>query len=105
MKRSFAIRHSTFVIVTALTVSVSAAPQWPQWRGPSRDGVVTAAPKWPEAWKRAWRVDLGEGYSSPIVSGGRVFVHSRRDPQEVVTAIDVAGGKVAWEQRYTTPFS
>ena len=47
-----------------------------------------------QSWKRAWRVDVGEGYSSPVVAAGRAFVHSRRDPDELVTAIDLATGKV-----------
>ena len=84
-----------------------AAQDWNQWRGPARTGTVTAAgtPKWPAAWTRAWRVEVGEGYSSPVVSGGRVFVHSRRDPDELGTAIDLATGAVAWQQKYTTPFN
>src|SRR5262245_28299397 len=101
----FAIRHLPFAI--ALSMSASASAQWPQWRGPSRDGAVPAAavPRWPEKWTRAWRVDVGEGYSSPVVSSGRVFVHSRRDPDEVVTAVDFATGKVEWQQTYATPFN
>jgi outer membrane protein assembly factor BamB len=91
----------------SLCSSVALEAQWPQWRGPARDGSVLAAstPKWPATWKRAWRVDVGEGYSSPVVAGGRAFVHSRRDPDELVTAIDVATGTVAWQQKYTTPFN
>ena len=95
-------------VLLALGVSLHASDaQWPQWRGPSRDGSVAAAatPKWPSAWKRAWRTDVGEGYSSPVVSGGRVFVHSRQDPDELVTAIDLASGKVLWQQKYTSPFN
>ena len=93
-------------LVLACGVTASAN-QWPQWRGPNRNGSVaaTATPKWPGAWKRAWRVDVGEGYSSPVVSGGRAFVHSRKDPDELVTAIDLAAGKVVWQQTYTSPFN
>ncbi len=78
------------------------AAQWPQWRGPDRNGSIAPAntPAWPAAWKRAWRVDVGEGYSSPVVSAGRVFVHSRKDPDEIVTAIDLTTGKVAWQSKY-----
>ena len=98
------------VFLWPILLSTSVVAQWPQWRGPSRNGAVAAAatPKWPaspQGWKRAWRVDVGEGYSSPVVAGGRVFVHSRRDPEEVVTAIDLATGKVAWQQKYATPFN
>src|SRR6476661_1403310 len=85
----------------------AAAAQWPQWRGPQRNGVIPAAetPAWPAAWKRAWRVEVGEGYASPVVSDGRVFVHSRRDPDEIVTAIDLATGKVAWQSKYPSAFN
>ncbi|MGH9176072.1 MAG: PQQ-binding-like beta-propeller repeat protein [Vicinamibacterales bacterium] len=54
---------------------------------------------------RVWRVDVGEGYSSPVIAAGRVFVHSRRDPEEVVTAVDLDSGKVLWQQKYPAPFA
>ena len=99
-----------YVCIMVIVSGASAAAQWPQWRGPSRNGTVaaTATPKWPaspQGWKRAWRVEVGEGYSSPVVAGGRVFVHSRRDPEEIVTAIDLTTGKVAWQHKYATPFT
>jgi outer membrane protein assembly factor BamB len=50
-------------------------------------------------------VDVGEGSSSPVLAGGRAFVHSRRDPDELVTAIEVATGRILWQQKYTTPFN
>jgi len=83
------------------------AQEWTQWRGPARDGFVSAKnaqATWPEKLDRAWRVEIGEGYSSPVVSAGRAFVHSRRDPEEVVTAINLADGKVVWEQKYQAGF-
>ncbi len=60
---------------------------------------------WPAAVTPAWRVEVGEGYSSPIVAGNRVFVHSRRDPEELVTAVDLHTGKVLWQQKYPAPFA
>jgi hypothetical protein len=45
-----------------------------QWRGPARDGVVSpsAVPReWPASLRRAWRVEIGEGYSSPILTDGK----------------------------------
>jgi outer membrane protein assembly factor BamB len=59
---------------------------------------------WPAAVAPAWSVEVGEGYSSPVVAGGRVFLHSRRDPNEIVTAIDLATGQVAWQQTYQSEF-
>ena len=81
---------------------------WPQWRGPARDGIVpaTAAPDaWPAALKSAWRVEIGEGYSSPVVAAGRIYTHSRRDPAEVVTALNLADGKVVWQKTYAAPYA
>jgi outer membrane protein assembly factor BamB len=88
--------------------AIVIAQDWTQWRGPGRDGVVPAAslpPVWPTSVKKMWNVDVGEGYSSPIVAKGRVFVHSRRDPEEVVSAVDLESGKVAWQQKYQAPFA
>lgn len=91
-----------------LSASSASAQEWTQWRGPSRDGIVPAAViprQWPKATRRSWQVDIGEGYSSPVVANGRAFLHSRRDPEEIVTAIDVASGKVEWQQKYPAAFT
>ena len=93
-----------FFLMVAPAIS---AQEWTQWRGPGRDGFVAeknAPANWPEKLDRVWRVEIGEGYSSPVVSAGRAFVHSRRDPQEIVTAINLADGKVLWEQKYEAGF-
>ncbi len=90
----------------SLTAQSPARDNWPQWRGPARTGVLTpdeAPTVWPPELKKGWSVEVGEGYSSPVSSGGRVFVHARRDPQEVVSAIDLATGTVAWTQKYPAP--
>ncbi|MGE5836344.1 MAG: PQQ-binding-like beta-propeller repeat protein [Acidobacteriota bacterium] len=99
------------LIIVAIVLSVSAqvppAREWTQWRGPNRDGIVPAAQApadWPAAFGSAWRVEIGEGYSSPVVAGTRVFVHSRKDPKELVTAIDLATGKTVWQQAYDAPY-
>jgi outer membrane protein assembly factor BamB len=90
-------------------MSVSAnAFQWPQWRGPSRDGVVPAAnvpAAWPEKPTLKWKQAAGEGYSSPVVDAARVFVHSRKDPTEMLTAFDLASGKQLWQSMYDAPFT
>ena len=100
----------TLLIAITLTIGVAdaSAQDWSQWRGPNRDGVIPAAviPKqWPRSTKRSWQVEIGEGYSSPVVANGRAFLHSRRDPEEIVTAIDLASGKIVWQQKYTAAFT
>jgi outer membrane protein assembly factor BamB len=84
------------------------AQDWPQWRGPARDGLapgLTAPKSWPKEPKRAWRVTVGAGHSSPVVAGGRVFTFTRVGEDEVVSALELATGKPAWERRYAAPYT
>lgn len=98
-----------FAILLA-TAASAAQPQadrgWPEWRGPGRQAVLRPdqiPSKWPAAFAPSWSVQVGEGYSSPVVSGGTAFVHSRQDPAESVIAIDVVTGKVKWRETYQAP--
>ena len=94
-------RLTTILATLVLTASLQA--QWPQWRGPNRDGIVPKASvpaEWPANAKVKWKYDVGEGYSSPVVSNNRVYVHSRKDPEEIVTALDLTTGKPVWTQKY-----
>ena len=94
-------------MILALTAVAVRAQEWTQWRGPARDGSVSGKnvpAAWPESLKRSWRVEIGEGYSSPVVADGRVFVHGRRDPEEIVSAINLADGRVLWQQKYQAMF-
>ena len=74
-----------------------AGPDWPQWRGPRRDGTLTAftEPKaWPETLTQRWKITVGEGYSTPILVSNRIYQFSRQAENEVMRAIDAASGKV-----------
>ena len=67
--------------LTAVAGAQSAGPDWPQWRGPNRDGtlaVFTAPKAWPEALTRKWKIEVGTGYATPIVVGNRVYAFTRQ---------------------------
>jgi outer membrane protein assembly factor BamB len=95
------------LITLALVLSLSAAvfnrapDDWPQWRGPNRDGrsAETGLLKsWPAngpplAWKAS---GAGEGYSSFATVNGRLFTLGARGNQEFVIAFDAATGKQVW---------
>ena len=91
----------------------AASTQWPQWRGSQRDGI-DQGPTWPDGLdgsrlEKVWRVELGPGYSGPIVSGNLVFVTETRDAKtEHVRALDRASGRevwqASWEGAMTVPF-
>ena len=84
----------------------AAGSDWPQWRGPARDGSVDAAlpAQWPEALKKRWEMTVGAGHASPVVSGNRVVVIAREGDQEIVRALDVTSGKEVWRAAYAAPY-
>jgi outer membrane protein assembly factor BamB len=90
--------------VTATTQTVStpvASFDWPQWRGPNRDGISTETgllKRWPDGGPRElWRTQgLGQGYASVAIANGKIFSLGRLKRQTHIVAMDVAGGKVLW---------
>ncbi len=90
-------------ILLAFLLATVAADDWPQWLGPTRDNATPqkVAP-WKDNLKTEWKTPAGEGHSSPIVAGGRIYLHDRvRDKsEEQVTAWDAASGKELWRQTY-----
>jgi outer membrane protein assembly factor BamB len=95
---------STLITWAAITTS---AADWPQWRGPNRDGtgaVFTEPARWPETLTERWKITVGGGHSSPVLVGNRIYLHSRQENDEVITALDAATGKVIWQDRYPAPY-
>ncbi len=78
---------------------------WPQWRGPQRDGTSKESgllKQWPAAGpKLLWQVnDIGDGYSTPVVVGTRIYVMSNRGmDNEFVQALSTKDGSVIWTTR------
>jgi outer membrane protein assembly factor BamB len=76
-----------------------ATAEWPQWRGPNRDGLaagVAAPSAWPKELKPLWKVTVGVGHSSPLVSGGVIYQFARQGEEEVLLALDATTGKELW---------
>jgi len=91
----------------ALQAGVAAGADWPQWRGPGRDGVASGfeAPKvWPDKLHKLWSVEVGDGLASPVVAGDHAYLHSRRGDDEIVSAFELATGKLLWSDYYRSPF-
>ena len=84
-----------------------SASDWPQWRGPTRDGLISGAlpSEWPATLKKRWEVSVGAGHSSPVVSGNRVVVIARQGEEEIVRALDKATGKEIWRASYAAPYT
>lgn len=93
------------VTLAGLLVGLAAPPvsaaDWPQFRGPARDGVSTEKgllQSWPEGGPPlAWTAKgLGGGYSSVSVSGDRVYTLGNKGKDSVVVALSRATGGVLW---------
>jgi outer membrane protein assembly factor BamB len=50
-------------------------------------------------------VPVGEGHSSPIVGGGRVYLHTRLQDRETVSCLDLETGKEVWLQNYPVAYN
>jgi outer membrane protein assembly factor BamB len=100
--------RTRFAIVCAVLLTAQLSAQdWPQWRGPNRDGAVASFREpspWPETLKQQWKVEVGLGYATPLVVGERVYLFTRQGEDEVMTAFDAVTGKIIWRTAYPAPF-
>ena len=84
---------------------VAGAADWPQWRGPDRNGISKETGLLPsrqtEGPKLLWHVkDAGEGYSTPAVKGDRLYIlGSKGMEDEFLQARDIKDGRVIWTTR------
>jgi outer membrane protein assembly factor BamB len=95
-------------VATVALYAQGSSRDYVQWRGQQRDGSASAfvEPKqWPETLTRRWKVDVGEGYGTPLIVGDIVYVVTRLDGQEGVTAVDVSTGRQRWRSQYPAPYT
>ncbi len=109
---------SKTLLAAALTLSllpsaVLRAEDWPQWRGPNRDGVcgetglLESFPA--EGLKVRWRVPVGWGFSSPVVAQGRVYLADselvKPKAKERLHCFDETSGKALWTHSYDVTYA
>ncbi len=100
----------TLTLILGLTTltSTAATNDWPQWRGPNRDGTVTSfdePPSWPKSLTEQWKIDVGLGYSTPLLIENRVYTSTRQGENEVMKALNAGSGEVVWDTSYACPFN
>jgi len=99
------MRHTSIALV--LLASTTSAQDWPQWRGPNRDGAAAsflAPASWPERLREKWKIDVGSGYATPLLVGDRLYVYTRQGEDEVMTALAADSGDLVWRTSYPAPF-
>jgi outer membrane protein assembly factor BamB len=97
------------VLACAGATAVQNSPQdYPQWRGKNRDGAASAFAEpasWPDTLTRRWKVEVGVGYATPLVVADTVYVFTRRNETEVMTALEASTGKERWRTSYPAPYA
>jgi outer membrane protein assembly factor BamB len=106
--RLLVLHVSIAAIAMAVATGVPAATDWPQFLGPTRNGVY-AGPALAEAWgpsgpKVIWRKQVGQGFAGPAVVGNRVILFHRVGAEEVVESLDAATGNSLWRYAYPTTY-
>ena len=97
----------TFMLGLAALPPKADARDWPQWRGPNRDGAAASfrePASWPEALSELFKVEVGFGYATPILVGDRIYMYTRQEENEVLLALDADSGNVLWSAPYPAPF-
>jgi outer membrane protein assembly factor BamB len=97
------------LLTSVLSARAAEAPpgDWPQFLGPTRNGVVAGAAiaPWaaggpPVVWKR----DVGAGFAGPVVSGGKLVLFHRMGDKETVECLDAGSGRKIWLADYPTAY-
>lgn len=104
------------IICLLLNACLAGASDWTQWSGNDRKGtweetgILTKFPK--EGLQPVWKVDIGSGYSAPVVASGRVFVMDYRPKQDTKTleavervlCLDEQSGEILWTHEWMTHY-
>ncbi len=96
----------------ALLLCIIAFPlwsaDWPQYRGPNRDGISTETAllkAWPATGPKVlWKTPIGDGYSGITIANGRLYTMDAKDKDEFIVCMDAASGKEIWRYRADTNF-
>jgi outer membrane protein assembly factor BamB len=104
MKRMLAILTAVILISLFPSSARSVADDWPQWRGPNRDGHSSDTrllKQWPKdgpplVWKAT---DLGLGYATVSVVGDRIFTMGDKGDDDYVIALSRTDGKGLWRTK------
>ncbi len=88
--------------LTLILAFTAIAADWPQWRGPERNGISSETgllTSWPSGGPKVlWKASgLGVGYSSFAIVNGKMYTQGQRGKQEFVLALDVNNGNKLWE--------
>lgn len=107
MSRFSSLVAFAFVLLAGALAWAATPGEWPQWRGPNRDGVSTETgllKTWPDDGpKLAWKAKgLGGGFASVAIAGGKIFTMGNRKKDQYLIALELDGGRELWATKVCT---
>jgi outer membrane protein assembly factor BamB len=105
--RSFRGNCSRTLVIGVLLAAAARAEDWDHWRGAGRNGIVAetsgwGSPGWPLK-EPLWTRNVGQGGTSPLVIGGRLYVQGWSRDQDRLTCLEAASGKELWTRSDPSP--
>ena len=103
MKKENLSRSVLMCCVILIGVGCVLGKDWPQWRGPNRDGKVsgfTVPLKWPKELTQKWKTTVGLGDATPALVDDKLYVFTRQGDEEVTLCLDASTGKELWKDKY-----
>lgn len=101
--------RAPLTLMLCLAAGAALAADWPQFRGPNRDGISRETgllKSWPQGGPKVlWKAPSGDGYSHLAAARGRLYTMLGQGADEVVIAYDAATGKPVWRARTDANFS
>jgi outer membrane protein assembly factor BamB len=87
---------------------LAGGADWPQFRGPQRNGI-SPEKGLVQTWTKngpplVWEMEVGEGFSGPVVAGNRLILFHRVGDEDVVQCLDADTGKKRWKFKYATAY-
>ena len=103
MRRLGFLASCLIIASVAGVASIADSADWPQFRGPNRDGISpepAVLKSWPAGGPKVlWKAPLGEGYSQVVSAKGRLYTLAQQGEEQVALAFDGATGKRLWRTR------
>jgi outer membrane protein assembly factor BamB len=99
--------RKTVVLVPLLACNTAVASDWAHWRGPGRNDIIAENSGWKSGrWahqKPIWEAKVGEGSTSPLIAGGRLYVTGWENGADHVRCLEAGTGKLLWTVSYKCP--
>lgn len=98
----------SLTLAGAYSSTIALASDWPQFLGPTRNGVYSGTDL-ADGWSKdgppvVWQKKVGQGFSGPVVAAGKVVVFHRVENRETVDCLETQTGKLLWSLAYPTSY-